>query len=99
MGPPPLAAFSLGLKRQQLRFLLGKQLFNRSPLRGIGLRGEQPPVMLDVQASDILWGIQMPLPLRGNIALKGELAVNCGAGKPTGLAGCLPVQRAKLLVD
>jgi hypothetical protein len=40
MGPPPLTAFSLGLKRPQFRLFLGKQLFNRSPLRGIGFRNE-----------------------------------------------------------
>ena len=39
--------------------------------------------MLDVQASNILGGIQMPLPCRGQT----KLVVICGAGKPTGLAG------------
>jgi hypothetical protein len=30
----------LGFEGAQLRLLVGKQLFNRSPLHGIGFRGE-----------------------------------------------------------
>ena len=64
------------------------QSFTASPW--IGFHGEQPPIMLDVQASDILWGIQMPLPLRGDVALKGKTSLRIA--EPASRL-CLPVQR------
>jgi hypothetical protein len=49
-----IVAAVLALKSAQLPLLFRKQLLDARPLRGIGFRREQPPVMLYVEPSDIL---------------------------------------------
>jgi hypothetical protein len=73
MGSRSLAGLPLGFERTQLGLLLGEQVLDHFPLRGIVFRGEQPPVVLDIEASDILWGIQVPPPVSWTVvALKSE---------------------------
>ena len=57
MGPRRLGvimAISLAFEGAQLPLLLGKQLFNHRPLARVGLRREQPSIMLYIQPSYIL---------------------------------------------
>jgi hypothetical protein len=49
-----LAALAPGLERAQFRFFLGKQLLDHRPLGGIDFRGKQLPVVVNVEASNIL---------------------------------------------
>ena len=80
MGSRSLAGLPLGFERTQLGLLLGEQLLDHFALRGIVFRGEEPPVVLDIEASDILWGIQVPLPCRGPSS-PSKAKASCGLGE------------------